>query len=174
MTNEFDEMLANQRSYSEMLAEAKKIHPDMQVRLDSIYEDKWEMFMPTEFREKFELSDRFKGTAAWDMQESFEGGYGNELERYRHKQGFSHVPLEGLAEYINLSHEAHLRFNEVMNEMLQVRNLKPIEDIDLDSMEESARQAYWKEYSELRSIAQTQVNAEFDSREAALKDEYRI
>lgn len=170
----WEEVVAKRRSYSEMLAEAKKIHPDMQVRLDEIYHEKWEMFMPTDFTENIELSEKYKGTAAWEMYENPESGYGSELERYRHKQGFDHVPLDGLAEYINLRSAATLAYTNLLSEMLQMMGMEPIETIDLDAMEEQVRVAYWKRYSKVAATAKKQVNEEFESREQALKQEFNF
>lgn len=99
----WEEYQASQRSYSEMLVEAQKIHPDMKVRL--VDENGWEMFMPTAFIERYELSDEFQGTVAWEWYESRDSGYDNALQRYRHKNGFNSIPLEGVAEYVNLNHE---------------------------------------------------------------------
>jgi hypothetical protein len=84
-----------------MIAEAQKIHPDMKVRL-TMDESGWEMYMPTPYTEHYELDERFKGTAAWEMYEERDSGYDNSLERYRYKNGYRGVPLAGVAEYINL------------------------------------------------------------------------
>lgn len=95
----------NYRTYTEMIAEAKKIHPDMQVRVTDFGDSQWEMFMPTAFHESHELPDEYKGTAAWTQYEDYDSKYDNALQRYRHNAGLDSIPLEGVAEVVNLKAE---------------------------------------------------------------------
>lgn len=89
------------KKYSEMLAKAKLVHPDLKVRLNESTET-WEFYMSTEIRENSALDESFKGTYAWNLFEESESAYGNSLERYRQKQGFSHLPLHAVAEKVNI------------------------------------------------------------------------
>jgi hypothetical protein len=114
---ETNDYFANMRNHDEMLAEAKKIHPDMRVRLIDQGECKWEMYMPTPYTGHISLNEKYKGTEAWNYYESRDAGYDNELERYRYKQGYSHLPIEGVAEIINLKHEQHVWAAEVAEQL---------------------------------------------------------
>lgn len=165
----WEEYEASQRTYTEMLAEAKKIHPDMEVRLDLIDHQKWEMFMPTNFIERYGLPESFKGTPAWDMEQERDSGYDNQLQRYRHKNGFDCIPLEGVAEYVNLSHEENTWGSKIRDEKLKEdgividwKNWKEVSDEDF-----AKYKAHHKEAERLCEI-------EFAEKRKMLQDKYGI
>lgn len=160
----WEEYQASQRSYSEMLVEAQKIHPDMKVRL--VDENGWEMFMPTAFIERYELSDDFKGTVAWEWYESRDSGYDNALQRYRHKNGFDSTPLEGVAEYVNLNHEENAWGTEVLNQLLKDNGIV----IDWDTITKEI----FRKYEQFRDEASALANVEFASKRLALRDKFGI
>lgn len=157
---------ASQRSYTEMLAEAQKIHPDMKVRLDVFTHSEWEMFMPTPFIERYELPDDFKGTHAWELYEERDSGYDNSLQRYRHKNGFDGVPLEGVAEYVNLNHEQNAWGTEVMNRLLKENGIV----IDWNNITKEIMHSY----NVFRDEASELSNVEFASKRQALRDKFDI
>lgn len=90
------------KSYDEMLVEAQRIHPDMKLRVAGDNKDEWEMFLPTNSVQPQVLSDRFKGTMAWELLNAPYPGFENALESYRQKKNLHGVPLDGVAEHINL------------------------------------------------------------------------
>lgn len=96
---------APKMTYDDMLAEAQKIHPYMKLRVVGENSDKWEMFMPTELTQPNALSDRFKGTKAWELFLAPYQGFDNALESYRQRKKLHGVPLDGVAEHINLYEE---------------------------------------------------------------------
>ena len=63
----YEEYQARQKSYTEMLEMAQKIHPDMQVRLDQFTHTEWEMFMPTTFIEKVRACRRVQRNCCLGM-----------------------------------------------------------------------------------------------------------
>lgn len=90
------------KSYDEMLKAAQKIHPEMKLRVVGENNDEWEMFLPTNSTQPYELSDRFKGTKAWELFLAPYQGFDNALESYRQRKNLHGVPLDGVAEHINL------------------------------------------------------------------------
>ena len=90
------------KSYDEMLQAAQRIHPDMKLRVAGINKDEWEMFLPTNNIQPHVLSDRFKDTKAWELLNTPYPGFNNALESYRQKKNLHGVPLDGVAEHINL------------------------------------------------------------------------
>lgn len=162
----WEEYEASQRSYTEMLAEAQKIHPDMKVRLDLIDHQQWEMYMPTAFIERHDLSESFKGTPAWQWQEERDSGYGNQLQRYRHKNGFDCVPLEGVAEYVNLNHEESAWGNSILDEKLKEDGIV----IDWSNISDEV----FRKYKAHRAEAERLCEIEFADKRQALKDKYEI
>lgn len=89
-------------SYDDMLLAAQAVHPDMKLRVTGINKDEWEMFLPTKVSQPSELSDKFKGTSAWELLNTPYRGFDNALESYRDKKHLHGVPLDGVAEHINL------------------------------------------------------------------------
>jgi hypothetical protein len=162
----WEEYQASQRSYTEMLAEAQKIHPDMKVRLTEFDENSWEMYMPTAFIEKYELSEEFKDTPAWEMYKERDSGHDNSLQRYRHKCGMDRVPLEGVAEYVNLNQEEQVWGIAVLNKLLKDNGIV----IDWDNITKETASKYGK----FRKEASVLANTEFESKRQALKDKYGI
>lgn len=90
------------KSFDEMLKAAQKIHPDMKLRVTGYNKDEWEMFLPTQSIQSQGLSDRFKGTKAWELLNTPYQGFDNALESYRQRKNLHGVPLDGVAEHINL------------------------------------------------------------------------
>lgn len=127
MSNEYDEYIASQKSYSEMVAIAKDIHPDMKVRL--VDENSWEIYLSTDKIEKTKLSETYKNTAAWDLANSYDSGYGDALLRYRWKNGMSNIPIEGVAEYINLGDEQYAHAKKIQEKMFIEQGVTS-EDLD--------------------------------------------
>lgn len=165
----WEEYEASQRSYTEMLEAAKKIHPDMQVRLDLIDHQKWEMYMPTEFIERHNLPESFKGTPAWEMQEERDSGYDNQLQRYRHKNGLDCVPLEGVAEYINLNYEENAWGSKIRDERLMQEGIV----IDWKDWKNVSDEDFLK-YKKYHKEAERLCEIEFADKRQALKDKYEI
>lgn len=89
------------KSYSEMMAKAKAIHPDMKVRLSERGE-KWEFYMITELQPEKILNESFKGTHAWELYETFDPIHSNKLNEYKEKHKFLDIPLEAVAERVNI------------------------------------------------------------------------
>lgn len=93
-------------SYNDMLLAAQAIHPDMKLRVTGINKDEWEMFLPTTGIQPFQqLSERFRGTKAWELLNTPCSGFDNALENYRSLKKLHGIPLDGVAEHINLYQE---------------------------------------------------------------------
>lgn len=162
----YEEYQASQKSYAEMLEMAQKMHPDMKVRLDQFTHTEWEFYMPTQFIEKYELPEEFKGTVAWEWNEERDSSYDNQLQRYRHKNGFNSVPLEGVAEYVNLNHEENAWGHAVLNKLLEEDGIV----IDWDNITKTVFRKYEKHRDEAGRLA----GIEFESKRQALKDKFDI
>lgn len=162
----WEEYQASQKSYTEMLEMAQKMHPDMKVRLDQFTHSEWEFYMPSKFIERYELPEESKGTVAWEWYEERDSGYDNQLQRYRHKNGFDGVPLEGVAEYVNLRHEENAWGTAVLNQRLAEEGIV----IDWDNISEPVFRKYEKHREEAGRLA----GIEFESKWKALKDKFDI
>ena len=115
---------------------------------------------------KYELAEEFKGTVAWEWYEERDSGYDNQLQRYRHKNGFDSVPLEGVAEYVNLRHEENTWGHAVLNKRLEDEGIV----IDWDNISETIFRKYEKHREEAGRLA----GIEFESKWKALKDKFDI
>lgn len=162
----WEEYAASQKSYAEMMAIALAIHPDMKVRLTQFDYSGWEMYMPTSFIEKYDLPDEFKGTVAWEMYEERDSGYDNSLQRYRHKNGFDSIPLEGVAEYVNLNHEQNAWGTEVLNQLLKDNGIV----IDWKNITKETMHSY----NVFRDEASALADTEFETQRKALKERFDI
>lgn len=162
----YEDYQARQKSYSEMLEMAQKMHPDMKVRLDQFTHAEWEFYMPTQFIERYELPEEFKGTVAWEWNEERDSSYDNQLQRYRHKNGFNSVPLEGVAEYVNLNHEENAWGHAVLNKLLEEDGIV----IDWNNITKTVFRKYEKHRDEAGRLA----GIEFESKRQALKDKFDI
>lgn len=165
--DEINDYFLNQRNYDQMVELAKKIHPDMQVRLNGFDQNQWEMFMPTRFTEAYQLDEKFKGTAAWEMHESRDASYDNELERYRYKNGHSGIPLDGVAELVNLSAEESTWWRDLANRLHAQRGTG-IADNEWQTVAEAKFRAYQKTEKEAHELMQ----AEFADKRKALHDKW--
>ena len=165
----WEEYQASQKSYTEMLEMAQKMHPDMKVRLDLITHSEWEFYMPTKFIEKYELSETFKGTRAWEWYEERDSSYDNQLQRYRHKNGYDSIPLEGVAEYVNLREEQEVWARPVRAE-LHAKNGSGITESEWATVQNEKFMAYRATESELNKL----VEIEFKDKWEALNEKWEF
>lgn len=178
MTETFNDYFANVRNHSEVLEEAQKIHPEMKVRL--VGNDEWEMYMPTSYTENHDLSEAYKGTAAWEAYKTRDSGYDNELERYRHKQGYSGSPLEAVADIINLQHDQHEWVKPVKEAILAEHGLSEsiFEEMwkKKDATEEETEKSneIFSQYQRCVKEAYNLGSVEFEAKWAALKEKWEL
>jgi hypothetical protein len=161
-----DDYTANMRTYSQMLAEAKKIHPDMKLRL-AMDEDTWEMYMPTPYTEHYELDEQYKGTRAWEWHEERDYSHDTVLQRYRYKNGFRNVPLAGVAEYVNLVAEQQ-EWAGPVQERLHAENGSGIAEKEWAEVTNEKFEAYTATQEKVNELMQ----AEFKDKWAALREKW--
>lgn len=176
-TDAYNAYMATVRTHSEMLEEAKKIHPDMKVRFGADGET-WEFYMPTTFTENHELPQKYEGTPAWECYKSRDSSYDNELERYRYKQGYQGMSLEGVAELINLKEEEQKWARPVIEKLMEEQGVSeemfsqmwkdnPTTEEEIDKSNE-----IFSKYQNCRREAGKMMTAEFEAKWAALRDKW--
>lgn len=91
------------KSYADMLAIAKQISPDAQLRKVE-YNDTWEIYIETEFSPTATLPAEYEGTPAWEAAQ-VPDSHGDLLTRWANKSGRGHMPIECVADYYNFRAE---------------------------------------------------------------------
>ena len=162
-----DDFFVNQRNHDEMLAEAKKVHPDMRVRL--VGSSEWEMYMPTPYTESNQLAERFRSTHAWVMDESNDASYGSELERFRYKNGYSSYPLEYTAEFVNLKHEQNEWFVAEQEKAYAAEGASDL--LDFEAFKDFTNDQY-ETFLRIREQVQAKMKEVFAEKWAAFKERW--
>lgn len=118
-----------ERTYEEMEAAAKKIHPDARVRMIDYGEQKWEIYIPSDFVPVYHLPERYKDTPAWAASLKNDASYGDELSRWGYKNGYRGLPIEGIADYFNLMMDFSYRKNTLAEDLDRQAELIPMSEI---------------------------------------------
>jgi hypothetical protein len=160
------EINVTKKSYDEMLAEAQSIHPDMKLRVTGQNKDEWEMFLPTNNIQPQVLSDRFKDTKAWELLNTPYPGFDNALESYRRRKKLDGVPLDGVAEHINL-YEDQQNWGGPVKARLHAAS-----GTDFDWAGEVSNDQFSAYQKTQRKVADI-INAEFKDKWDALREKWR-
>jgi hypothetical protein len=118
-----------ERTYAQMMEIAKKIHPDARVRMIEFVEQKWEIYIPSEFVPVYRLPECYKDTPAWAASLEHDGSYGDELSRWGYKNGYRDLPIEGIADYFNLMSDFAYRKNTLAEDLDRQVGLIPMSEI---------------------------------------------
>lgn len=118
-----------ERTYAQMLEIAKAISPDARVRAIDYGEQKWEIYIPSEFAPTYDLPESYKGTPAWDLSLLDDGSYGDQLSRWGYKNGYRGLPIEGIADYYNVQCEFSSREYAIASELDKSAGFIPMNEI---------------------------------------------
>ena len=135
MATTFEETVA--ATFYDMLARVQVDYPDARL---SLSDDRWHLVIDTGVGEAFTLSERFRGTPAWEMLASYEGGESS-LHRWAWNNGYSSLPLDIVAEYFNLRSEEERLQREWLDQKIIELGLRPFDEMldDPDSITEEER-----------------------------------
>lgn len=148
-----DEIFINRpesRSKTQMIAEAKQVHPDATARLNE-FTNTWEIIITTPYVDSYTLDDRFIGTPAWDAFNEQEASYGDNLSRWGYKNGHGEESLESLAEIFNAHIEERKRKLQLADAYLAEKGLKPFEEMTADELNNLSDEVH-KQYMEAFKI----------------------
>lgn len=135
---EFTWVEPESKTYEEMMAEAKKIHPDAIVRIGDD-ECTWEIVIKTKIEEnRFPetVDPSWAGTPAETAYREHESSYGNSLERWAHKNGHGSAPLSIVAAHYNLDVEEWRLSDKIHDEKLEEFGLSEWSKLFYDSLED--------------------------------------
>jgi vacuolar-type H+-ATPase subunit H len=93
------------KTFEQITAEAKKIHPDAFARLNE-YTENWEIVIPTEYEESDEPDESWADTPAGEALKEYEPNYGSTLHRWRYKNGYEGSSLAATAAEFNMMYES--------------------------------------------------------------------
>lgn len=112
------------KNYDEILADAKKLHPDAVVSLSNA-DNTWVITINTNIEVDDSLPERFKGTPAWEAEEQFEGGE-TVLGRWARKNGYAYDTTVEAAVAYNLLYARSRFVQHEFNKFLEENNIPPI------------------------------------------------
>lgn len=147
-----------ERTYEQMMEIAKAISPAARVRAIDFGEQKWEIYIPSEFVPTYELPESYMGTPAWAFAQSYDGTYGNELSRWGYKNGDGSLPIEAHADYYNLQTTFGIRQRKISEERNRAAGLVPMNEV---TDWESVTKEMMKQYKEHRNHAEDVVREDY-------------
>lgn len=150
------------KTYSEISADAKALHPDAQVRMGD--DGKWEIVIPTQFLESMNVTESWAGTPAEEAFNTMSGGE-DELTRWGYKNGYSEYPLELLAERYNIVQDSQAWGHTRMKDELKKVSLS--EKFYGDTSSEITP-SDMSVYEALRIVIGAEMDEKFAARAAAL------
>lgn len=113
------------KSYSKMVELAEAISPKAKVRKKSD-EDVWEIYIPTDFHIDPNLSEEYKGTAAWDASNEYDYSYGgSELDRWAENRNYEDYPIDAVAEFYNHAMTVAKKAHELLMEFQKETGIYP-------------------------------------------------
>ena len=158
------------KTYAEMLAYAKNIHPRAKIRLSEYRE--WEIFIDLEIEETAEVGPEWDNTPAAKEYRLFNSKYGNNLLEWAKNKGYSYEPLEAIAARYNLQEEFHAWSRVRVEELLVEAGLPDREEIGL--LREPNALALWQQLEVIRNVAHKEATEKFAAQEEALDIRYAI
>ena len=154
------------KSYDEMMAQAKAIHSDANVRLN--HKNEWEIFIATNFGESYVADDSWKDSYAGEAFRTPDGNGDDVLSRWAGKNGYSGQPIALVAEQYNLNRESQLYGSKRMDEEL----LKAV-NMTVDKMFAGRRVVTEEEfrlYENLRDTIGKEMTEVFKEKQDILND----
>lgn len=123
--------MAETKTFEQMQAIAQAIDPRATVHLN--YDRTWEITIPTDFEETYELGSHFDGTAAAEAHSNFISGE-TELERWARKNYHGSEPLEIAARWFNLEHSRRVESITAFDAALVERGLPTIRKTNFEAL----------------------------------------
>jgi hypothetical protein len=158
-------MNTNAKTYAEMQAEAKLIHPQARATL---VEGQWEITIPTEFGDKLDEA-AIAGTPAAKAYHEMEPGTGETvLERFARKSGEYDQPWDFIAAFYNIEVEYHPTWVERVRAALMAAGFPDTSVPGHEPIAEADR----PRYHEVFDAAAKAVDDEFDARKRELRKRF--
>ena len=123
--------MAETKTFEQMQTIAQAIDPRATVHLN--YDRTWEITIPTDFEETYELGAQFAGTAAAEAHSSIFSGE-TELERWARKNYHGSEPLEIAARWFNLEHSKRVGAGRAFDAALIERGLPTIMETNFKAL----------------------------------------
>ena len=157
--------------YDQMLAAAKRMHPDLMVRLEH---GNWVLFFKTAVGEPASLPQWLQGTPAWELWETPDEKHGNKLEDYRYSKCLTDYPLEYVAEEYNLRQQRQARQAELTKLHLEGAGLLHLLDSPKKlTVEDFGSEEEFRNYLGLKRQALMDMMEEFSAPMAAFEEKWR-
>lgn len=154
-----------EKSYTEMLAYAKTLHPDANIRLDDI-SDTWQIFIDTEITQSWDVDESWKGTAAEEAYNTPDSGGEDVLNRWARKNGHGSEPLALVAEQYNIDYDSQVWGHKRLDELLVEAGHLPVDEL-VDGEHDITPEDF-AVYKKFREITGDEMTARFAERQEAL------
>lgn len=105
------------KTFAEMLAYAKTIHPDATIRLEDSC-DTWQIVIETDISQSWQVDETWKGTPAEEAYNTPDSGGEDVLNRWARKNGHGSEPLALVAEQYNINHDSQVWAQTRLDELL--------------------------------------------------------